>query len=121
MLFPIMTFCSLLVFGAVWVGFALLYWHQRAPRTGGILMAVTLAVLGCSLNTPDCSVWSCQNPPETMTAPRHELDRRQRRRQKCDDRDDNHKSQAQLDFSVAKMKAELRRLQRANTTVRSSE
>lgn len=74
-MFPIMTFWLVLVFAAAWIIFAFVYWTDIPARTGGVLFAVTLAVLGFSLNTPDCQTWSCDAPPETMTAPQHQLTR----------------------------------------------
>ena len=77
-MFPIMTFCLLLGFSAAWMIFAAVYWEKIPSRVAGVLLAVTLAVLGFSLNTPDCQTWSCEAPPETMTAPQWQLDRQRR-------------------------------------------
>ena len=80
-MFPLMTFWLLVVFSGGWLIFAGVYWAKMPAKVAGILFAVTLAILACSLNTPDCQTWSCESPPATMTAPQYLLNK-----QKCDRR-----------------------------------
>lgn len=68
-MFPILTFVLLMLFSAEWLVFAIMYWDVQPAKTGGTLFAITLAVVGFSFKTPDCTTWSCDAPPETMTAP----------------------------------------------------
>ena len=83
-MFPILTFLLVYSFAVAWMVFGLSYWEKLPARIGGILFAVMLAVVGASLNTPDCTTWTtgCNDvpkdhkrraPPETMTNPQTEL------------------------------------------------
>jgi len=83
-MFPILSFCLVFLFAAGWLIFGVSYWKKAPARVGGILFATMSAVIGFSLNTPDCTTWGhgCHPhskdkvvlpPPETMTNPQTKL------------------------------------------------
>ncbi|MCK5019366.1 MAG: hypothetical protein KAS32_20070 [Candidatus Peribacteraceae bacterium] len=74
-MFPLLTFGLLICFAIAWMIFSAVHWEEKPIRAIAVWLAVMCIVLGFSMNTPDCQTWSCDHPPETMTAPQHHLNK----------------------------------------------